>query len=56
MQIKLLGGTVPDTPIGVDAKLPTDPHLTLREKMGQVTTAALLLELPPADGSSRSAL
>ncbi|QGJ68632.1 Hypothetical protein PBC10988_2930 [Planctomycetales bacterium 10988] len=31
--MKLLGGTVPDTPIGVDAKLPTDPHLTLREKM-----------------------
>lgn len=39
VQMKLLGGTVPDTPIGVDAKLPTDPHLTLREKMGQVTTA-----------------
>jgi hypothetical protein len=40
VQIKLLGGTVPDTPIGVDAKLPTDPHLTLREKMQQVTSAA----------------
>jgi hypothetical protein len=39
VQMKLLGGTVPDTPIGVDAKLPTDPHLTLREKMGQVTSA-----------------
>ncbi len=39
IQMKLLGGTVPDTPIGVDAKLPTDPHLTLREKMGQVTNA-----------------
>ncbi|WP_246114541.1 DUF1588 domain-containing protein [Rubripirellula tenax] len=30
---KLLGGHIPDTPIGVDAVLPTDPHLTLREKM-----------------------
>jgi hypothetical protein len=30
---KLLGGSVPDTPIGVDAQFPTDPHLTLREKM-----------------------
>lgn len=39
VQMKLLGGTVPDTPIGVDAKLPTDPHLTLREKMQQVTRA-----------------
>ena len=39
VQMKLLGGTVPDTPIGVDAKLPTDPHLTLREKMRQVTSA-----------------
>lgn len=33
---KLLGGVVPDTPIGVDAQFPSDPHLTLREKM-QVT-------------------
>tara|TARA_R110002096_G_scaffold426410_4_gene636099 strand:+ start:6624 stop:8624 length:2001 start_codon:yes stop_codon:yes gene_type:complete len=39
VQMKLLGGIVPDTPIGVDAKLPTDPHLTLREKMHQVTRA-----------------
>lgn len=39
IQMKLLGGTVPDTPIGVDAKLPDDPHLTLREKMQEVTTA-----------------
>ena len=30
---KLLGGFVPDTPIEVDAKLPDDPTLTLREKM-----------------------
>lgn len=29
----LLGGTVPDVPIGVNAQLPTDPALTLREKM-----------------------
>ncbi len=36
VRTKLLGGTVPDVPIGVDAQLPTDPHLTLREKM-QVT-------------------
>jgi hypothetical protein len=40
VRMKLLGGTVPDTPIGVDAKLPSDPHLTLREKMRQVTTAS----------------
>jgi len=33
IQMKLLGGTVPDTPVGVDATLPTDPHLTLRQKM-----------------------
>tara|TARA_R110002049_G_scaffold4601_5_gene32221 strand:+ start:311150 stop:313168 length:2019 start_codon:yes stop_codon:yes gene_type:complete len=39
VRTKLLGDIVPDTPIGVDAKLPTDPHLTLREKMKQVTTA-----------------
>lgn len=36
IRTKLLGGTVPDVPIGVDAQLPTDPQLTLREKM-QVT-------------------
>jgi hypothetical protein len=33
VRMKLLGGTVPDVPIGVDAQLPTDPALTLREKM-----------------------
>lgn len=37
IRTKLLGGTVPDTPIGVDAKLPTDPELTLRERMERVT-------------------
>ena len=30
---KLLGGHVPDTPVEVDASLPDDPKLTLREKM-----------------------
>lgn len=30
---KLLGGQVPDTPVEVDASLPNDPTLTLREKM-----------------------
>jgi hypothetical protein len=30
---KLLGGYVPDTPVEVDASLPADPKLTLREKM-----------------------
>lgn len=33
IRTKLLGGTVPDVPIGVDAQLPSDPKLTLREKM-----------------------
>lgn len=33
IRMNLLGGTVPDVPIGVDAQLPTDAHLTLREKM-----------------------
>jgi hypothetical protein len=36
IRTKLLGGTVPDIPIGVDAQLPSDPKLTLRQKM-QVT-------------------
>lgn len=30
---KLLGGHVPDTPVEVDATLPSDPALTLRKKM-----------------------
>jgi hypothetical protein len=33
IRTKLLGGTVHDVPIGVDAQLPTDAKLTLREKM-----------------------
>lgn len=31
--MKLLGGNIPDTPIGVDAVLPEAPHKTLRERM-----------------------
>lgn len=34
---RLLGGTVPDIPIGVDAQLPEDAKKTLRERM-EVTT------------------
>lgn len=34
---RLLGGTVPDLPITVDAQLPDDPSLTLRERM-EITT------------------
>jgi hypothetical protein len=30
---RLLGGTIPDVPITVDAKLPEEPHHTLRERM-----------------------
>ena len=30
---RLLAGNVPDLPIGVEAKLPEDPHQTLRERM-----------------------
>jgi hypothetical protein len=30
---RLLGGTVPDIPIGFDAQLPDAPHKTLRERM-----------------------
>ncbi len=30
---KLLGGRIPDVPITVDAKLPDEPHNTLRERM-----------------------
>ena len=30
---KLLGGNVPDVPINVDAELPDDPSMTLRERM-----------------------
>ncbi len=37
---KLLAGVVPDVPITVDAKVPDDPHQTLRERVHAVTTAA----------------
>ncbi|MFM8270901.1 MAG: DUF1588 domain-containing protein, partial [Gemmata sp.] len=37
---KLLAGVVPDVPITVDAKVPDDPHRTLRERVGAVTSAA----------------
>ncbi|MBL8792421.1 MAG: DUF1588 domain-containing protein [Planctomycetia bacterium] len=37
---KLLAGVVPDVPITVDAKVPDDPHQTLRERVGEVTRAA----------------
>ncbi|WP_439631670.1 DUF1588 domain-containing protein [Gemmata sp.] len=30
---RLLGGTVPDLPIGVDAQVPDDPHRTLRDRL-----------------------
>ena len=36
---RLLGGTVPDLPITVDATLPDDPKMTLRERM-QITQEA----------------
>ncbi len=35
---KLLGGFIADVPITVDAKVPEDPHKTLREKFS-VTAA-----------------
>lgn len=35
---KLLAGRVPDVPITVDAKVPEDPHLSLRERVESVTT------------------
>ncbi len=34
---KLLAGRVPDVPITVDAQIPEDPHLTLRERLDSVT-------------------
>lgn len=30
---RLLGGSIPDTPITVEAKLPDEPHATLRQRM-----------------------
>lgn len=37
---KLLAGVVPDVPIAVDAKIPDDPHKSLRERVATVTKAA----------------
>jgi cytochrome c553 len=37
---KLLAGVVPDVPITVDAKIPDDPHRTLRERVTGATSAA----------------
>jgi mono/diheme cytochrome c family protein len=37
---KLLAGVVPDVPITVDAKVPDDPHKTLRERVHAVTQSA----------------
>lgn len=37
IQEKLLAGRVPDVPITVDAKVPEDPHMTLRERVESVT-------------------
>jgi len=34
IQERLLGGTIPDVPITVDASIPEDPHKTLRERLG----------------------
>lgn len=33
IQERLLGGTIPDVPITVDASIPEDPHKTLRERL-----------------------
>lgn len=40
IQEKLLAGRVPDVPITVDAKVPEDPHRTLRERVESVTGQA----------------
>jgi cytochrome c553 len=37
---KLLAGVVPDVPITVDAKVPEDPHKSLRERVDGITRAA----------------
>ena len=36
----LLGGTVPDVPIGVDARVPEAEHVTFRNRLKQATNAA----------------
>lgn len=37
---RLLGGTVPDLPIGVAAMIPNEPHRTLRDRVTNTTSAA----------------
>jgi hypothetical protein len=37
---KLLGGSVPDVPIGVDARVPEDEHATYRERLQSVSVKA----------------
>lgn len=41
---KLLAGVVPDVPITVDAKVPDDPHKTLRERVNSVTQATACIK------------
>lgn len=36
---RLLGGFIPDVPIGVAAQVPDDPHRTIRDRVGSVTRA-----------------
>ncbi len=36
----LLGGSVPDVPIGVDARIPDDQHRTLRDRLAGATSKA----------------
>ena len=39
IRFQLLGGTVPDVPIGVDARIPEHPDLTLRDRLASATSA-----------------
>ena len=38
IRMNLLGGSVPDVPIGVDARIPEDEHRTLRERLKPKTS------------------
>ena len=40
IRTRLLGGTIPDVPIGVEAKVPEDPDKTLRARLNAVTGRA----------------
>ena len=55
IRTKLLGGTVPTCRFGVDAQLPSDPKLTLREEDAS-HSAGVLLEVPPKDGPAGPAV